>query len=555
MKNNPAVTNTKKQSRRKFLLNTTATVAALCAPSLLKGYSIAQAKTSSSGVLRVATPATPTGFDREFNVTTGDLEQSSNLATPMLTWDTAPAFGIDSNWKVYEQDAKKIAPGLAESWSLDNDGKKLILKLRQGLISNHGNELTADDAVWTYNRVHALKGASSFLFFESNYGDPKTSSFEKIDRYTFAVNASNPSVMLTRSQASVWQSLIDSTEAKKHVTTSDPWAVNWLKANPCTYGSYFVEDFKPGEQIVYRANKNFFGGPPSIEKVIYRQVPSSATRVTLLKQGEVDVATFLTPDELGKIQTAPNVRVLYFRGNYLSYIVPNQKGFEPFTDIRVRQALAYATPQKEIGAQIYNGKGNVMRSPVPETYPHYDGSGFSFDYNPAKAKELLAQAGHSKGLKFSAMYTDAIPELEILGIALQTAYRAIGVNMELDRRPPAAYFDALYGPNKQYQAALSRELAVVPDAVHATYQFFYSDSVINTAQVKDAELDEMLLASLVAPENKAPEIFSKIQRRIMEQAIWIPVWAPGNQVAIRDNVQDFTWQYNNGFTWAKARLT
>ncbi|MBM3350065.1 MAG: hypothetical protein FJY58_10290, partial [Betaproteobacteria bacterium] len=166
MKNNPAVTNTKKQSRRKFLLNTTATVAALCAPSLLKGYSIAQAKTSSSGVLRVATPATPTGFDREFNVTTGDLEQSSNLATPMLTWDTAPAFGIDSNWKVYEQDAKKIAPGLAESWSLDNDGKKLILKLRQGLISNHGNELTADDAVWTYNRVHALKGASSFLFFE-----------------------------------------------------------------------------------------------------------------------------------------------------------------------------------------------------------------------------------------------------------------------------------------------------------------------------------------------------------------------------------------------------
>lgn len=352
----------------------------------------------------------------------------------------------------------------------------------------------------------------------------------------------------------MWQSLIDSTEAKKHATDADPWASEWLKSNPCTYGSYLVEDFKPGEQVIYRANEKFYAGKPAIERIVYRQVPSSATRVALIRQGEVDVATFLRPDELRQLQDAPGVRVLYFKGNYLTYIVPNQKGFEPFQDVRVRQALAYATPQVDVGAKIYNGKGSVMRSPVPETYPNYDSSGFVYTYDPAKAKALLAEAGHGSGLKFSAMYTDSIPELEDLGVALQTAYRAVGVEMELDRRPPAAYFDALYGPNKQYQAALSRELAVVPDAVHATYQFFYSDSVINTAQIKDPELDRLLLASLVAPESEAPEIFSKIQRRIMDQAVWIPVWAPGNQVAIRDSVLDYTWQFNNGFTWARARL-
>jgi peptide/nickel transport system substrate-binding protein len=361
--------------------------------------------------------------------------------------------------------------------------------------------------------------------------------------------------MLERSQASVWQFIYDATEARKHTTDEDPWASEWLKSHPCGYGPFFVDTFTPGEQVVYRANEKYHAGRPKVDEVIFRQVPSSSTRTALIAQGEVDVATTLRPDELARLEKTSGVRVLYFRGNYLTYMVPNQRRVEAFTDARVRQALAYATPQAEIGEAIYNDRGQRMDSVIPSTYPTYDPQFFSYEYDPNRAKQLLAEAGYGQGLSFSAMYTDVIPELEDLGIMLRTAYERIGVRMELERQPAATYFDTLYGPNKDYETALSRELAVVPDPVHATYQFFYSKSPINTAGVDDPELDELLLQSLCEPAASREPIFSDIQQKVMDAALWIPVWAPGNQFAIRENVQGFTWQFNNGFTWHLASVT
>lgn len=499
--------------------------------------------------LIVAAPSTPTGFDRELDVTTADLEQTNNVFANALTWDTQPAEGIPEPLEAYEQDAYELVPSACEDWELTDGGERLVLRVREGMISNYGNEITAEDAVWTYERVYPLGGASTFLFFEGAYGDPETSDIEVIDKYTFAITARCANAMLARSQASNWQWFYDATEAKKHATDDDPWATEWLSANPCGHGPYLVEDFKPQEQVVYRANPDFFGSAPRIDQVIYRQVPSSATRTALIRRGEVDVATFLRPDELAQLEGVEGVKVLYFRGNYLTYLVPNQKQFEPAADLKVRRALAYATPQREIGETIYNGHGEVMDSVVASTFPHYNGEFYEEEYDPDKARALLDEAGYGDGLEFTAMYTQAIPELVDVGTVLQTAYSEIGVNMKLELRPPASYFDALYGPSKNFEAALSRELAIVPDPVHSTYQFFYSDSVINTCQVEDPELDAVLEESLCATEEQRGPVFDEIQRTIMEKVLWIPIWAPGNQVAIREDLLGYTWQFNNGFYW------
>jgi peptide/nickel transport system substrate-binding protein len=534
----------------------TALGAAALGPTVLAACGAGDRRRSTARPLTIAAPATPTGFDREFNYTTGDVEQATSVMRSGLGWKTEPAPGMPAEWGVLRQTTTPEA-GAIESWELSDGGRKATFHLRQGMISIHGNEMTAADAVWTYQRVYEIKGGNSFLFFEGGYGDPKKSEIEQIDKYTYSIHGEAPTPMLVKTQGSCWQWFIDSTEAKKHTTKDDPWAQEWLKANPAGWGPYRMDSFRPNEEIVWaaRTDQGKSAITPKIEKVIYRQVPDPSTRTALIQRGEVDVAEWLRPDDLKALARARGVRVLYFPYNFQTYLIPNNKTFPAFTNVLVRQALAYATPQNDIGEKIYNGQGRAMHSVVPPTYPDYTDRYFRYEYDPAKARELLKKAGYGDGLKFTMSFTNAVPETPDLAQVLQTAYRDVGVEVTLNQQPPAVFFDAIYGPNKNYEAALHREGAVVPDPLHSTYQFFHSTSPINTAQVNDPELDAALEEATRASAETRGAVFAQVQKMVMDKAVWVPIWVSGTQVAIRDNLQNYTWVFSNGFYWPAAQFS
>ncbi|MEA2383717.1 MAG: peptide/nickel transport system substrate-binding protein [Solirubrobacteraceae bacterium] len=530
--------------------------AAALGPTLLAACGGGSRRRNTARALTIAAPATPTGFDREFNYTTGDVEQASAVMRSAVDWKTEPAPGMPAAWRVFRQSPVPQA-GAVERWELSEGGRKATFHLRQGMISNYGNELTAADALWTYQRVYEIKGGNSFLFFEGGYGDPKKSEIEQIDKYSYSIRGEAPTPMLVKTQGSCWQWFIDSTEAKKHAPKDDPWAQDWLKANPAGWGPYRMESFRPNEEIVWRArtDQGEAAIKPNIDKVIYRQVPDPSTRTALIQRGEVDVAEWLRPDDLKALARARGVRVLYFPYNFQTYLIPNNKSFPAFKNVLVRQALAYATPQNEIGQKIYNGQGRPMHSVVPPTYPDYTDRYFHYGYDPAKARELLKKAGYGDGLKFTMSFTNAVPETPDLAQVLQTAYREVGVEVTLNQQPAAVFFDAIYGPNKNYEAALHREGAVVPDPLHSTFQFFHSTSAINTAQVNDPELDAALEQATRADAETRGPLFAKVQKMVLDKAVWVPIWVSGTQVAIRDNLQNYTWVFSNGFYWPAAQFS
>jgi peptide/nickel transport system substrate-binding protein len=553
----PSPTAGEGQTRRDILKRGGVAIAvSALGPAVLSGGSSRRRNAvNASRPLVIAAPATPTGFDREFNFTQGDVEQIAAVFRPGLTWKVGKAPGFPSSAGVFAQTPTPAA-GAIERWELKNGGRTAIFHLTPGLISNFGNELTAADALWTYKRTYAIKGGESFLFFEGGYGNPHTSSIKQIDKYTFSITAECPTPMLIKTQGSAWQWYIDSTEAKKHATPSDPWAQAWIKATPAGWGDYTLETFTPGQEIIWNAKPRGGGTgmvKPSIQRVIYQEVPDSSTRTALVARGDADVAEWLTPDQLRTLANTKGVRVLYFPYNFQTYVIPNQK-FQPFTNVLVRQALAYATPQMEIGKSVYNGHGVPMRSVIPPSYPDYNPSYFKYNYDPAKARALLKKAGFGNGLQFALSFTSAVPETPDVATVLQTAWRAVGIDITLNEQPAAVFLDAIYGPHKNYQCALHREGAVVPDPIHSTYQFFYSTSLINTAQVNDPSIDAALNRALCAPTAQRQSAFNNVQRLIMDKAVWAPIWVSGVQYAIQDRLQGFTWAYTDGFLWQNARF-
>ena len=110
---------------------------------------------------------------------------------------------------------------------------------------------------------------------------------------------------------------------KPHITADDPWASRWLSTNSASFAPYHVTKFTPGQEVVYQANPNYWQGPAKLERVIFREMPTSANRLASLQAGSVDVAEWLLPREFATLEKIPAVKVWKVFGNYIHRVEMN----------------------------------------------------------------------------------------------------------------------------------------------------------------------------------------------------------------------------------------
>jgi peptide/nickel transport system substrate-binding protein len=542
-------------TRRTFLRRAGGGAAALYAgSSAFEGLlGAARATVRQGRPLIVALPTLPSGFDREVNALGPESIFANNLFETALRWAVVPAprAGADAS----TQDVHRLGPGGFVSWRRDTkDPRVLYFDVRRGWKSNYGNELTAEDVKWTFERAYPLKGFSGFLFFEGGFGNPKTSSIDAVDTYTLKLTTDAPDLTTEAIMASPFNYFLDSTEAKKHATTGDPYASKWLQKNAASWGAYTVTEFTPGQLIHFKARDDYYQGKPAISEVILRQVPDSATRVALLARGDVDVAMSLAPREYAKLAKTAGVRVLNFTGNQSTFIHLNEKR-PPLDNRLARQALNYAVPARQIGQAVYNGLGAPMRSPLASIYPDYTPQYGVYRYDLAKARELLKKAGHGGGFELELMVSpDAFPEHPDVASILQTAYRQIGVDLKIRTVPSTPFFNTIYGKARNYHAALDRESAFVPDPAHTMWQFFNSKSDIDTSNFDNPRYNQVTTAALkTANRAKRTALYHEAQKIVMQEAVWVFIWNPASQEALRANLHGYTWEVWDGFHWASLR--
>ena len=267
--------------------------AAASAFTFAPGFVNASFGQDRSKTLVIAAPATPLSLDVENSLSPGTIDTVAAFYDYLIGFGTIP----DTVDGVMREDLepRPDLPGgynlkgmLAESWAFAEDGKSVVFTLRQGVLSNWGNELTAEDVKYTFDRKFEVKGAGAFM--TSVMGLPDKDAVKVESKYVVSFTLKDPNPILMIVCGHLANPIFDSTKCKEMATTDDPWARNFLDTNVAGFGPYALKDITRGQQMVATARSDYYGEKPYFETVVFREVPISATRLQLLQGGAVDIA-------------------------------------------------------------------------------------------------------------------------------------------------------------------------------------------------------------------------------------------------------------------------
>jgi peptide/nickel transport system substrate-binding protein len=327
----------------------------------------------------------------------------------MITLDPAEAYeftGIEVIANTYDRimrleptDINKLVPGVAESYSVSDDGKTFTFKVRPGQKFASGNPVTAADAVFSLQRVVKLDKTPAFLIGQLGWTKDTVDQLVKVvDPMTFQITITedfSPSLVLSL-MSSVVGSVVDMKLAMEHETAGD-FGYAWLKTNSAGSGAYVLKGWKANESVVLEANPNYRGGPAALKKVVIRHVTEPAAQRLLIEKGDVDIARDLSPDQVAGVTGNKDITITTIPQASLYYVGLNLKTKE-FQDVKVRQAMHYLVDYDGMVNSFLKGKEKVHQTFWPSGFwAALDENQYTFD--PAKAKALLAEAGIKDGFE------------------------------------------------------------------------------------------------------------------------------------------------------------
>lgn len=326
----------------------------------------------------------------------------------------------------------KFLPGLATEWH-KVDELTMQFKLRDGVTFHNGEVLDANDVVFSLNRMfHA-----TFPPYQVRSKD-RLSNFanaEKIDDLTVEVKVNRPEPL--------WETLINMQqlmivpEDYIKALSGDPKVAEdsdyeAFGLAPVGSGPYKIAQFVPGEKVVWEKYDGFWGKPAPFDKVTVRAIPEMATRITALKNGEVDIITNLPPDQLATVKADANLKTAGMVTPLFHVLIYNTQN-EKMANPKFRQALNYAIDRDTLNQALWQGKAVVPASHTMKEFGAlYMPELKTFSYDLEKAKALLAQSGYDgQTIRIdtsASYYTNGLLAMQ----AIAEMWNAIGVKTEIN---------------------------------------------------------------------------------------------------------------------------
>jgi peptide/nickel transport system substrate-binding protein len=501
----------------------------------------ARGEPTTAKVLTIAAVETPQGFDKDFQQQVASTEAQANVGATLVR------YGVRTDTKgVRLEDYGKLLPGLAESWTISPDNLVHTFKLRKGLKSHYGNDLTADDVKWTYDRSFILSGLGVTSLGLKPFLD--ADGVKVVDQNTVQFRLKRPNPVFLLVLAAPASGIWDSKEARKHATDKDPWAKEWIANNGPGFGPYKVESLTRGQEAVFVAHEGYYLGSPPIKRVLYKAVPASSNRFALLETGAVDIALELTPLELEQAKSKRGVKITSSGGSKFIALVMNQTK-PPFNNPNVRKAMAYAAPYDDVLKSVYRGWASPWRTVIAANQLGYTEEYWPYKTSLERARALLAEAGYPQG--FDLTITSSVEQVAAQEIAIlyRTNLQRIGIRAQIENLPAAAHRQKLFQAG--FEAIMWSAQASVPDIGYTMNIYFRAASRPNWGKFNDPEIDKAVEKGLSLFGQKRAEYFSKLQKPILEAAPWISLAQPGYHFAARSNIEGFVYHNSNYIGFAE----
>ncbi len=445
----------------------------------------------------------------------------------------------------------KILPSLAESWDISEDGKTYTLHLRKGVLFHNGEELTADDVVYTYDRMlnPATKALNTDIldFVEGAKARldgtaPTVTGLQAVDKYTVKIVLTQPYAafiaLLASPQASIYNRKFTEPLGDKYGLSPD--TVNGT-------GPFVLTDYTLNDSQRMEANEKYFKGRSKLDSVLIRVVPDAETMRMLFESDEIDVfdtdsaitqIPYFTKSEKWKDQ----IRKGPVAG--LNYYHINQK-IKPFDDVRVRKAFQMGINRQEILDKMFYGEGQLENGILPSGVACYTPA-TPIEYNPKKAKELLVEAGYPDGVDIAFSQVSSWSSKWVdLNQLVQAQLRESGFNTEIKVVDESAYYDMRKGGTiNNYPQVWSADFND-PDNFFYTF-FSKSGTSVRGFNNDDQEVfDGIEKARGMTNPDERCKLYEQLTERIVQtDAAWVPLFSLNHLFIVQPRVKNFVVPWN-----------
>ncbi len=471
---------------------------------------------------------------------------------------------------------------LAESWDYDEATLTWTFNLRQGVTGCGGATFNADDVMYTFERAKSVSGAAPIGWFLSNvasidgfgvevFGDDPAAkelgdSIVRVDDYTVQIRQGEPNALLLPVLTIFGLLIFDKETMEANATEADPWSHDYVNnTNAPGFGGYCLESWAKNEQITYSAFNDYYRGAPEAQRVSVRRVPQSSNRLVVLRSGQADLVTGLTPREFESISDVDGLSVAGVTGNENLFVHMNFD-VEPFDNIALREAISYAIPYEQIIATGYFGQATQWNGIVPSSYPGYQDV-TSFSYDPDRARELLAQAGYPEGAGLEAFgeafalsyVAEKESTLGPIVNVIQTALRDVGIPATLDPIPQTQYGDRQLVRRDLPFAINDQEKPIGVDAGYAIQLFFASPEnggLNNMVNYRNEDLDAMWAQARIDPDQASRDAtLATIQQIAASDVAWLPIVEYRTQWAFSDRLGGLKWYPDNSIRYTDLTVS
>ncbi|MBI4312168.1 MAG: ABC transporter substrate-binding protein [Chloroflexi bacterium] len=473
----------------------------------------------SGGALRVALPANVLGMDPAFSLNTADIISTLQLYDNL----------------VLRQPDGSFRPMLAESWTHNDELTEWTFHLRKGVKFQNGKDFEAEDVVFTFNRLldpaTGSPGRTSVEFIKEVIADDP-------DTVRFVLKGPNAFVLsgLTIYQARILPANVD---------------VSRLQNESFGTGPFSLVEFRPGERTIMKRNPDYWDSPrPYLDELVFFYMSEPETRVEALKDGSVDVVFPLEPTSLRALEGVPGVRVdEKASAAYLNLAMDTR--VPPFDNKLVRKAVQLATDREAIRKVANLGRGAIANDhPIPPSDPAYWKDQTITPYDPQKARDLLAQAGHPSGIDLTLHTSTVEPGMTEMAVAFKESAAPAGIRVTIIREPEDAYWARVWMAEPFTTVTWNgRE----PD--EALTVVYMSSAEWNEAYYKDPELDALIIQARRQVDNaERNATYAEIQRKLIDQATRIITVFRPILVGVRTNVMGVEAHPNNWLILSEAWL-